>query len=219
MGAQVAKERPWLVGMFPHRLTGQLAHLPTTSLLHLLQSRPGLLDHLPAVAEPYLAQLATQDKLISKLPISLLANLGNNPVIQRNVNKYSLIKVLQIHPSLPASIPFSNLKPFIHYLEDPWFRLRLPCETVTLMVNRVDLNQLPASILEAVVTSNHILSCVPWEELEELMSERMGLSRLPLMALVSGARRLPMEKYSFTLVSNFMSNQAPGIISATMGKK
>eukprot|EP00092_Neocalanus_flemingeri_P041850 GFUD01045583.1.p1 GENE.GFUD01045583.1~~GFUD01045583.1.p1 ORF type:complete len:946 (-),score=177.76 GFUD01045583.1:160-2622(-) len=242
--AHIAKTRPWLIGMFPLSAVASLssrqdvlallsdqdlvnlmafqpallnivAEFPADLLLKFMQSRIGVLDSLPQAAEPYLAQLLVSEKFISKLPATFLASLTSNRGIRKYLTKFALINILRVHPSLPTLVPPEDFLPFMEYLNDPWFRLRIPCLTISLMSkNPGIINSLPASVLESVITSRRFLSCIPADNLKNLMGMRLGLSRLPMLAMLRSARQLPSDKYSLGLVYNFLREQAPELGSS-----
>lgn len=196
---------------FKPALVNIVAQLPTKLLVKILHSRKFLLTKIPAVAEPFISQLLVDEKFIRKLPVSLLASLAGIKGVEKLVNKFAVISILRAHPSLPTLVPPSLLKPFVHYLSDPWFRTTLPCATISKMSKKaaslVDI--MPAHIMEKVITSRRILSCIPAADLENLMDQRLRLSRLSMVSLIRGARQLPTEKYSMGMIYNFMKKQAP----------
>jgi len=239
--AHISQTRPWLLGKLPLSVVGSLstrqdvqsllsdqdiinllmfqpailnfvAKFPSDQLLQFMQKRTSLLDNLPPAAEPYLKQLLVQESFIRKLPADFLASLTGSPGIQKLLTKFSIITALRVYPSLPLLVSPSDFLPFLEYMKDPWFRLRIPCLTVSLMSDRLGLiDQLPVDVLEKVITSRRILSCIPVSKLEKMMELRLGLSRLSLLSMVRSARQLPRDKYSLGLIYNFLKKQAPEI--------
>jgi len=184
--------------------------MPTHLLVNFLQTRKSLLGKLPSVAEPFISQLLFDEKFIRKFPPSVLANLASVDGVEKFVTKYALISILKVHPSLPSLVPPSQFKPFLHFLSDPWFRTNIPCLTISLMSKEASLADIiPAAVMEKVITSRRILSCIPTTDLENLMEHRLRLSRLSMMSLLRSAKQLPTEKYSMGLVSKFLTHQAP----------
>ena len=194
---------------FKPALVNIVAGLPTKLLVKILHSRQLLISKIPSVAEPFISQLLVDEKLIRKLPVSLLASLAGVPGVEKLVSKFAVISILRAHPSLPTLIQPSLLKPFVHFLSDPWFRTTLPCATISLMSKKaasiVDI--IPPSVMEKVITSRRILSCIPASDLENMMDQRLKLSRLSMVSLLRGARQLPTEKYSMGMIYNFMKQQ------------
>ena len=185
-----------------------VADFPSDLLLEFLQSRVALLEKIPPAAEPYLAQLLVHEKFIRKLPASFMASLTSNTLVRKLLTKFAIITVLRVHPALPTLVPPEDFLPFLKYLNDPWFRLRIPCLTISLMSkNPGIIDMLPVSVLENVITSRRILSCIPASNLEKLMGMRLGLSRLSLLAMMRSARELPSDKYSLGLIYNFLKEQ------------
>lgn len=232
--ATLVRTRPWLLAQIPAPLVVTIAKrqeifglltdqdlinilafqpsvltsLPEPTLVHLLQSRPYLLQSLPPSVEPVLVQLLKSRKLLSVLPISLVAKLASMPVVLRNLDKSSLLQVLLVHPSLPSLLPASILLQYLNFMTDPDFLLRVPCTTIAAIAAKPSLvESLPTSILESIVTSRRVLACIPTQTLEKLISRpELQLHRLPLRVLLRSARRLPMDKYSIRLVKNFFKN-------------
>ena len=78
-------------------------------------------------------------------------------------------QVLTVHPTLPAHLDTSSLPPLFHFVEDPWFRARLPCATVTSLIQKPGISAtLPVSVLENVLTSRRLLACLPASFLEQV---------------------------------------------------
>ena len=102
------------------------------------------------------------DEFLIKLSPKLLAEMANQPLIRKYLNKYLLITLLRVHPTLPSVIAIEDTLEFIHYLLDPWFRTRLPCSTISTLSANVELvKKIPGHILETIMTSKRMLSCIP----------------------------------------------------------
>ena len=65
----------------------------------------------------------------------------------------------------------------------------------------------PDSVLEAILTSRRMLTCIPAKNMARLLGNDLELSRLSLPGLVSSMRKLPKSKYSLELVRNFLLEQ------------
>ena len=99
-----------------------LIDLPDDILVRFLKTRPNLLDILPDNALPYLRQLVMTEKFLSKLTPELLSVMSQHPVIRKMLNKYILITILRVHPTLPEFLEGDEITEFLPLLEDPWFR-------------------------------------------------------------------------------------------------
>ena len=64
-----------------------------------------------------------------------------------------------------------------------------------------------AEILEIIVTSKRMLSCVPVKNLEMLLSHEIGLSRVSIFSLLTSFSRLPSEKLSLKLIRLILMEQ------------
>ena len=147
----IARDRPWLVAQFPQQTIKTLANrhevffdledkelmrllqyrpsilkilsdLPDEVLVRFLQTRPNLLDLLPENAKPYLRQLVMSERFLAKLSPELLSVMSRNPVIRGMLNKYILITILRVHPTLPVFIEAEEIVEFLPLVEDAWFR-------------------------------------------------------------------------------------------------
>ena len=147
----IARDRPWLVAQFPQQTIKTLASrhevffdledkelmrllqyrpsilkilsdLPDEVLVRFLQTRPNLLDLLPENAKPYLRQLVMSERFLAKLSPELLSVMSRNPVIRGMLNKYILITILRVHPTLPVFIEAEEIVEFLPLVEDAWFR-------------------------------------------------------------------------------------------------
>ena len=184
------------------------AEFPSDLLVKFLQSRTELLGKIPPAAEPFLSHLLVNEKFIRKLPASLLASLAGNKAVEKFLTKFAIITVLRVYPTLPSLVPPSEFLPFMHFLNDPWFRMNIPCLTVSLMSKNTEIiDILPVAVLENVITSRRILSCIPASNLEKIMEYRLRLSRLSMLAMLRSARQLPRDKYSMGLLVNFLREQ------------
>ena len=124
------------------------------------------------------------------------------------ISKYLLITILRIHPTLPLHIPYENMEDFLSYINDPWFRTRLPCETISAMSEDVGfIKSIPGNILETIVTSKRMLSCVPVRNMEMLLSHKVGLSRVSLLGLLTSFSKIPSDKLSLKLIRLLLMNQ------------
>ena len=171
---------------FRPTLLSAFAQLPAERLSPILRDRPALTERLPPSAEPILSSLLLRKSFLSKLSMSLMASLATSPGILKLITKYSLIQVfriyklnpcatllpsqvLTVHPTLPAHLDTSSLPPLFHFVEDPWFRARLPCATVTSLIKMPGISAtLPVSVLENVLTSRRLLTCLPASFLEQV---------------------------------------------------
>ena len=147
----IARDRPWLVAQFPQQTIKTLANrhevffdlkdkelmsllkyrpsilkilgdLPDEVLVRFLHTRPNLLDLLPENAKPYLRQLVMSERFLAKLSPELLSVMSRNPVIRGMLNKYILITILRVHPTLPVFIEAEEIVEFLPLVEDAWFR-------------------------------------------------------------------------------------------------
>ena len=86
--------------------------------------------------------------------------------------------------------------------------MRIPCKTISLISDNVQLiENLPTEILETVVTSKRILSCIPASSLERLVAQSKGLSKMSLYTLMKSATILPREKYTLKLIQAIILKQ------------
>jgi len=237
----IARDRPWIIKDFPQETIDSLAtrhevlfNIGNEELSKLLEYRPSLLkiliklpkdvlnrfltersdlaDIIPEEAEPYLRQLIMTDEFLIKLSPKLLAEMANQPLIRKYLNKYLLITLLRVHPTLPSVISIEDTLEFIHYLLDPWFRTRLPCSTISTLSANVELvKKIPGHILETIMTSKRMLSCIPIRNLEKLLSQRLGLSRVSIFGLLTSFSQLPRNKLSIKLIKLILMEQAPEI--------
>jgi len=237
----IARDRPWLVAQFPQETINTLANrhqvffdlgdkdlmillqyrpsilmilidLPDEILVRFLHTRPNLLDILPDNAKPYLRQLVMAERFLSKLTPELLSVMSQHPVIRKMLNKYILITILRVHPTLPEFLEVEEIMEFLPLLEDAWFRARLPCLTISVMSEDVDfIKMVPTHILEVIVTSKRILSCVPARNLETLLSQQVGLSRVSLFSLMNAFTKMPRDKLSLKMMRLIIMEQAPDI--------
>lgn len=91
---------------------------------------------------------------------------------------------------------------------DPMFRARLPCLTISVMSEDVDfIKMIPTHILEVIVTSKRILSCVPARNLETLLSQQVGLSRVSLFSLMNAFTKMPRDKLSLKMMRLIIMEQ------------
>ena len=147
----IARDRPWLVAKFPQETINSLADrhevffdledkelmrllqyrpsilkilidLPDDVLVRFLRTRPNLLDLLPEEAKPYLRQLVMAEKFLAKLPPELLSEMSRHPVVRGMLNKYILITILRVHPTLPVFLEAEEMVEFLPLIEDAWFR-------------------------------------------------------------------------------------------------
>ena len=147
----IARDRPWLVAQFPQETINSLANrhevffdledkelmrllqyrpsilkilidLPDDVLVRFLRTRPNLLDLLPEEAKPYLRQLVMAERFLAKLPPALLSEMSRHPVVRGMLNKYILITILRVHPTLPVFLEAEELVEFLPLIEDAWFR-------------------------------------------------------------------------------------------------
>jgi len=237
----IAGDRPWIIREFPQESIDSLAtrhevlfninnnelsklleyrpsllkiliKLPKHVLNRFLNERSDLLDFIPKGAEPYLRQLIMTDEFLIKLKPRLLAEMANQPLIRKYLNKYLLITILRVHPTLPSVIPIEDILEFIPFLLDPWFRTRLPCLTISTLSSNVELvKKIPGDVLETIMTSKRMLSCIPIRNLEKLLSQRVGLSRVSLFGLLTSFSQLPRNKLSIKLIRLILMEQAPEI--------
>ena len=147
----IARDRPWLVAQFPQETINSLANrhevffdledkelmrllqyrpsilkilidLPDDVLVRFLRNRPNLLDLLPEEAKPYLRQLVMAERFLAKLPPELLSEMSRHPVVRGMLNKYILITILRVHPTLPVFLEAEEIVEFLPLIEDAWFR-------------------------------------------------------------------------------------------------
>ena len=124
------------------------------------------------------------------------------------LNKYLLITILRVHPTLPAFITSHEISDFLPFLADAWFRARIPCTTISIMSSDVEfVRTIPAWILEIIVTSKRMLSCIPVSNLETLLSHSVGLSRVSLLGLLTSFSQLPRDKLSLKLIRLIVTEQ------------
>ena len=232
----VAASRPWLVAKFPqetieslgsrHSILLELSDselrqllsyrpgimrilpdLPSSVLSKLFRERPNILDLIPVQAEPYLKHILTDNSFLLKVQPEVLAAMADHKMLQKFLNKFTIISLLRVHPDLVQHIT-GSVSHFMKYLEDPWFRMRIPCQTVSLMSENMKLiESLPREILETVVTSKRILSCIPSRNLERLVEQSQGLSKVSLYTLMKSATVLPREKYTLKLIKAIIVKQ------------
>ena len=233
----IARDRPWLVAKFPTETIGSLAtrhevlfdlgdkelmellnyrpsilniliDLPADVLLRFLRARTNLLDILPEVAEEYLQKLIQDETFLRKMSPELLADMARHQTVRQFLDKRVLVTILRAHPALPAIIPAPDIAQFLPLLADPWFRIRLPCATISALSESLDfIKVIPAEILEIIVTSKRMLSCVPVKNLEMLLSHEIGLSRVSIFSLLTSFSRLPSEKLSLKLIRLILMEQ------------
>ena len=101
-------------------------------------------------------------------------------------------QVLEVHPSLPGLLPLPVLLPLASLLTDPWLRARIPCLAVAAVAERPEVRlawstvvhclvqvveALPPPVLEAMLTSRRIISCIPQQALERLV-DRFSIMNL-----------------------------------------
>ena len=87
-------------------------------------------------------------------------------------------------------------------------RARLPCLTISVMSENVELiKKFPTNILEVIVTSKRMLSCVPARNLETLLSQQVGLSRVSLFSLLTSFSKLPRDKLSLKMMRLIIMEQ------------
>jgi len=200
---------------FQPALVNVAAKLPPNLLVKILHSRKSILDKIPPAAEPFISQLLNDETFIRKLPASLLSSFAASEGIENLLTKYAIVSILRVHPSLPSLLPPEQLRPFIHFVTDPWFRMNIPCLTISLLSNKPKLVEIvPAAAMEKIISSRRILSCVPTTNLESLMEHRLRLSRLSMVSMLRSARQLPTEKYSMSLIMNFLKQQGPELGTA-----
>ena len=170
---------------FKPSLLSVIAQLTAGKLSTILRSRPALIERLPPSAKPILSSLLLQKSFLSKISLPLMAKLASSPTILQLVTKLSLIQViiilpskcvfdsqvLLVHPTLPSQLETSTLLPLLHYIQDPWFRARLPCSAVTSLVEKPGLlRSLPPGVLESILTSRRLLACLPSSLLEQVLN-------------------------------------------------
>ena len=232
----MARNRPWIVATFSQEVINSLAarheilfrltdeelrsllsyrpgilmilpHLPRAVLSKLFRLRSNILDLIPVQAEPFLKHILTDESFLLKVQPEVLAGLAGHKLIQKFLNKFTIISLLRVHPGLVQYIT-GSASHFMKYLEDPWFRMRIPCQTVSLMSGNMKLiESLPREILETVVTSKRILSCIPSRNLERLVEQSQGLSKVSLYTLMKSATVLPREKYTLKLIKAIILKQ------------
>ena len=233
----IARDRPWLVAQFPQETISSLANrhevffdlgdkdlmnllqyrpsilkilvnLPDDVLVRFLQSRPSLLDILPGPAMPYLRQLVMSERFLAKLTPELLAVMSRHPLVHGLLNKYTLITILRVHPTLPTFLKPGLIQEFLPLLADAWFRARLPCLTISVMSENAEfIREIPTHILEVLVTSKRMLSCVPSKNLETLLSQQVGLSRVSLLSLITSFSKMPRNKLSLKVMRLMIMKQ------------
>ena len=94
--------------------------------------------------------------------------------------------------------------------------MRIPCQTISLISENVKLiENLPREILETVVTSKRILSCIPASSLERLVAQSKGLSKMSLYTLMKSATILPREKYTLKLIQAIIVKQVTRFLIST----
>ena len=87
-------------------------------------------------------------------------------------------------------------------------RARLPCLTISVMSENVEfIKKFPTHILEVIVTSKRMLSCVPARNLETLLSQQVGLSRVSLYTLLTSFSKLPRDKLSLKMMRLIIMEQ------------
>ena len=97
-------------------------------------------------------------------------------------------------------------------LADAWFRARLPCLTISVMSDNADfIREIPTHILEVLVTSKRILSCVPSKNLETLLSQQVGLSRVSLLSLITSFSKMPRNKLSLKVMRLMIMKQVKAV--------
>merc|ERR1711915_754961 len=109
---------------------------------------------------------------LRKLPVSLMGSLVG-PDIDDLVTKFGLLAILKVHPTLPSMISVSDYLPYVKYLEDPWFRAKIPCLTISIMSKKSEvLDIIPVSVLEKLISSQRFLSCIPADTFKKLVTRR-----------------------------------------------
>ena len=88
------------------------------------------------------------------------------------------------------------------------FRARIPCLTISVMSEDADfIKNVPTHILEVIVTSKRILSCVPARNLEMLLSQQVGLSKVSLFSLMNAFTKMPRDKLSLKMMRLIIMEQ------------
>jgi len=196
--ATLVRQRPKLVSLVPS--------LPTPSLTKLLDDYPRLVEKLPNKSKPYLAKLLRNRKFITRIPPRTFANLAS--FLGDYVDKYTVIRLLTLHPNLLSMMKSTDIKPFLTYLDDSWFRERLPCSAVVVVAQDLELlKNLPSKQLIQTLSSSKILSCLPVELLERVMADAELASRVPISTMLWVATR---RKLSPSLFHSFMSRLVVG---------
>ena len=76
------------------------------------------------------------------------------------------------------------------------------------MSENVDfIRKFPTHILEVIVTSKRMLSCVPARNLETLLSQQVGLSRVSLFSHLTSFSKLPRDKLSLKMMRLIIMEQ------------
>merc|ERR1712071_186251 len=120
--------------------------------------------------------------------------MGKKKIVQEIIDKYTLLDILEHHPTIIARVPLYLAAKFEKFLSNSWFRQRLPCQTVRHATNRLDLLQtLSNDLLKEVITCPHILSCIQRRDLEHLMT----------------VRNLRLSQLSLRVALNFVTKQVP----------
>lgn len=198
------KSRPYLVSI--------IKDFSPEVLLRFVSSQPSLLSLLPNSADPYIKDLLSDRKFLRLLPPSFLVQMAASKRIRNLMTKHSIIQLLDLHPTLPKDLPLDNILVFLKHLRDPWFRSKVPCSTISIISGDPKfVKAVPDSVLEAILTSRRMLTCIPAKNMARLLGNDLELSRLSLPGLVSSMRKLPKSKYSLELVRNFLLEQAPSI--------
>ena len=84
----------------------------------------------------------------------------------------------------------------------------MPCLTISVMSENVEfIKKFPTHILEVIVTSKRMLSCVPARNLETLLSQQVGLSRVSLYSLLTSFSKLPRDKLSLKMMRLIIMEQ------------
>ncbi|XP_023337157.1 uncharacterized protein LOC111708116 [Eurytemora carolleeae] len=184
--------------------------MPTDVVVIFLTGHLDLLDMIPASAKGILKRVMQQKELLRAIPIELHVKLARKKIVQEIVDKYTLLDILEAHPTLIARVDPELIGPYLKFLEDPWFKERLPCETVRAATNHPTLLSLiPDRNLAQIITCRHIVSCIERKELERLLAVSNLGSRLKLSTLMVTASNLRLSQLSLRAALNFVTKQVP----------
>jgi len=236
---KMAKTKPWLIGKmsmtavmefskrqevfmtltdrdianilaFQSGLLSVFATLPTDVLVMFMAVHIDLLDILPVSAKSTLRRVLQNQDLLRAIPTELHAKLAKKKIVQEIIDKYSLLDILEAHPYLVARLSPYDLKPFLRFLEDPWFRERLPCTAVRVASKDSALFDIVSDhTLATIISCRHILSCIERKDLEKLMATSNLGARLTLSTLIASARNLRLSQLSLRTALNFVTQQIP----------